>query len=51
MVFIYLVNASLSNNASSIILALFSIITGGVHNDGLMDTADAYFSRKKIEEN
>ncbi|NLP45000.1 MAG: adenosylcobinamide-GDP ribazoletransferase [Peptococcaceae bacterium] len=49
--YLLLVNASLSNYASSIILALFFlIITGGVHNDGLMDTADAYFSRKKIEE-
>ncbi len=42
--------AGVSLLLSSVVMALYSlVITGGVHTDGLMDTADAYFSRRDAE--
>jgi len=42
---------NLENFASSILLIVFlAIITGGIHLDGLADTADAFFSRKNKDE-
>lgn len=32
----------------ALLTAYFLIITGGIHFDGLMDTADAYFSRRDL---
>lgn len=33
---------------SIVFIVLYSILTGGLHNDALMDTADAHFSRRSI---
>lgn len=42
--------AGLSTLLSAAVMALYSLaMTGGVHTDGLMDTADAYFSRRDTE--
>ncbi len=42
--------AGLSTLLSATVMALYSLaMTGGVHTDGLMDTADAYFSRRDTE--
>ncbi len=42
--------AGLSALLSSVIMTLYTLaMTGGVHADGLMDTADAYFSRRDTE--
>lgn len=38
------------NLLNAVLLSLFLlVITGGVHTDGLMDSADAYFSRREKE--
>jgi adenosylcobinamide-GDP ribazoletransferase len=48
--FVFLRWVGLSTLLSSVIMALYSLVmTGGVHTDGLMDTADAYFSRRDTE--
>jgi len=45
-----LVKLGISVFSSSVLMALFYlVITGGLHMDGLMDTADAYFSRQSQE--
>ncbi len=39
-----------SNLLNAVLICLFFlVITGGVHTDGLMDSADAYFSRRETE--
>lgn len=46
-----LINVDFSYFSASVIMVLFYlVITGGLHVDGLMDTADAYFSRQSKEE-
>ncbi len=45
-----LVVSALSTFSKAVIMVLFYlVITGGLHMDGLMDTADAYFSRQSRE--
>jgi adenosylcobinamide-GDP ribazoletransferase len=45
-----LVASALSTFTKAVIMVLFYlVITGGLHMDGLMDTADAYFSRQSRE--
>ncbi|HHV65315.1 MAG TPA: adenosylcobinamide-GDP ribazoletransferase [Peptococcaceae bacterium] len=49
--FCLLDNFAFSVFSKAVIMALFyPFITGGLHLDGLMDTADAYFSRQSIEQ-
>lgn len=48
--FYLLVSWDISAFSSSVLMVLFYlVITGGLHMDGLMDTADAYFSRRSQE--
>lgn len=45
--FVLLQGMRLSTLLSAVLMALYALaLTGGVHTDGLMDTADAYFSRR-----
>lgn len=45
-----LTNWTLSEFSNAVVMVLFYlVITGGLHIDGLMDTADAYFSRRSKE--
>lgn len=49
--FCLLDNLTFSAFSKAVVMALFyPFITGGLHLDGLMDTADAYFSRQSIEQ-
>ncbi len=34
---------------ATIVVAYFAFITGGIHLDGLLDTADSYFSRRDLK--
>lgn len=48
--FLLLTGFALSPLLKAAVMALYALaLTGGVHTDGLMDTADAYFSRRDIE--
>lgn len=43
-------NTAVSDFSGAVLMVLFYlVITGGLHMDGLMDTADAYFSRRSKE--
>ena len=48
---IYLLNLSTLSlfTGAFIVVIFFVLITGGLHHDALMDTADAYFSRRDID--
>jgi len=49
--FLLLSKLGLSAFSKAVVMVLFFMaITGGLHLDGLMDTADAYFSRRSIEQ-
>lgn len=48
--YLFLMGMAVSEFCSAVIMALFYlVITGGLHMDGMMDTADAYFSRRSKE--
>lgn len=50
-IYVLLEGTNLADYSKAVIMVLFYLfITGGLHMDGLMDTADAYFSRKSKEE-
>jgi adenosylcobinamide-GDP ribazoletransferase len=49
--YLILITTTLSDFTSAVCMVLFYLtITGGIHMDGLMDTADAYFSRRSKTE-
>lgn len=36
--------------SAALVLAVYALLTGGLHHDGLMDTADAFWGRRSREE-
>lgn len=49
-VYSLLITHNLSEFSNSVVMVLFYlVVTGGLHMDGLMDSADAYFSRQSKE--